>query len=127
MLDMKYVENLIKRHKKKAVEHIEQLKTKIENKEAEETGWVSANDIATYWSHPEVTYLPLQTLDLIDFNLKRVRAKDFYENLEEILNIDDEQLKVLYFNFYQLNRRETATIQIGCDVSDEFLERVFRR
>ena len=72
MLSVEYVKSLIERHQKKAADHIERLKAEIKNNGVND--WVRDEDVALYWSHPDVLYSPLNSFDFINYYLKCVHV-----------------------------------------------------
>lgn len=127
MLSVEYVKSLIERHQKKAADHIERLKAEIKNNGVND--WVRDEDVALYWSHPDVLYLPLNSFDFINYYLKCVHAEGFIGSLEKITNADRDKLEELYFGHcsdcWKRRGITRSAIPKGF-ASEEFLDRVFR-
>lgn len=129
MLNIEYVKNLIERHQKKATDHIERLKAKIEIEDSEASNWVYDEDIALYWSHSEALYLALNSCDLINYYLRSVQAVAFIRNLEKITNADRNKLEELYFEHasdYWKKQGITRSAVPKDLASEGFLDRVFK-
>lgn len=126
MLTLDHVTRLVDRHQKKAAEHIEFLK---DIKDGGVCLWLRNEDIVVYWSHLEVGYLPLNTLDYIDYYLKRVQVTGFIDELEKIKGTNPEKLYDLYFDHLSRywKKQGTGRPEISKDcASEEFLDRVFK-
>ncbi|MBS4429254.1 hypothetical protein SOV92_14800 [Pectobacterium brasiliense] len=128
MLDMNYVNSLIDKHQIKAAEHIKQLEGKVANNQLNEHGWVYCEDIASYWSHSEVMYIPFTTIGYLDFLSKQIHAQSFINELRKIVSMDKNELEKLYFEntfSYWKHRNITRSI-VNDKASEEFLDRVFK-
>jgi len=126
MLTIDYVKSLIDRHQKKAVEHIEILKC-VRNGGV--SLWCRNEDIVEYWSHLEVAYIPLNTIDYIDYYLKRVQVTSFIAELDKVKSTAPCKLCDLYFEHLSRCWRKQGIarpdISRNC-ASEEFLDRVFK-
>jgi hypothetical protein len=126
MLTIDYVKSLVDRHQKKAAEHIELLKAK---KDGEVSVWFREEGVVLYWSHSEVTYLPLNSLDYIDNYLRCVKVTAFIEELDKVKSAAPGKLEKLYFEHLSCSwrRQGIARSEISKDkASEEFLDRVFK-
>lgn len=126
MLTLDHVKSLVDRHQKKAAEHIEFLKV-IKNGGV--SLWLRNEDIVLYWSHLEVGYLPLNTLDYIDYYLKRVQVTAFIDELDKIKGTNAEKLHDLYFDHLSRywKKQGVRRPEISKEyASEEFLDRVFK-
>lgn len=126
MLTIDYVKSLVDRHQKKAAEHIELLKAK---KDGEVSVWLREEGVVLYWSHSEVTYLPLNSLDYIDNYLRCVKVTAFIEELDKVKSAAPGKLEELYFKHLSCSwrRQGIARSEISKDkASEEFLDRVFK-
>lgn len=126
MLTIDHVKSLIDRHQKKAAAHIELLKAK---KDGGVSVCLREEDVAVYWSHPEVSYLPLNTLDYINYYKKCVQVPDFIGELDKIKSAAPEKLEELYFEHLSREWRMQGVARSGIskdEASEEFLDRVFK-
>lgn len=129
MLTIDYVKTLIERHQEKAADHIERLKAKIETKDNDVSDWIYYEDIALYWSHPDVLYLPLDSCDFINYYSKRVHAVGFISSLKKITAADRDKLEELYFKHvsdYWKKQGITRSAIPKSFASEVFLDRVFK-
>ncbi|MHA6786831.1 hypothetical protein ACWA6H_03910 [Pseudomonas bijieensis] len=129
MLSIEYVESLIGKHQEKAADHIERLRAKMEIKDNDVSDWVYDEDIALYWSHPDVLYLPLNSCDFINYYLRGVHAVGFIMSLKKITNADRDKLEKLYFEYvsdYWKKQGVTRSAIPKGFASEGFLDRVFK-
>lgn len=127
MLDMCYVRSLIKKHKLKAAEDIKELDSKITN-QANGASWVSCECIVEYWSHSEVTYLPINTMDYLNFYSKKVKVLSFIDELNNIIAKSDCELEKRYFERVSSDWKRQGIIRSDVQqcATDEFLDHVFK-
>ncbi|MEQ9770971.1 hypothetical protein ABRQ03_08900 [Pectobacterium jejuense] len=130
MLDMNYVSSMIDRHQIKAAAHIKQLEGKIANNQLNERGWVYCEDIASYWSHCEVMYIPFTTIGYLDSSSKKIHANNFINELQKIVLMDKNKLEKSYFDRVLCDcKRQGITrsaVKEKKSVSEEYLDRVFK-
>lgn len=123
MLDLNYVKNLVGRHQSKAIEHKKKLETNTG------TGWIEIEDIVSYWTHEEVLYLSLNTMDSIRFCLKKVNKEKFIPELKRVISLDTDDLIEAYFYYYRQKckrgERKTTRMDMEGKASEEYLDRVF--
>ncbi|MCE4052416.1 hypothetical protein [Pseudomonas sp. Au-Pse12] len=126
MLTIDHVKSLIDRHQKKAAAHIELLKAK---KDGGVSVCLREEGVAVYWSHPEVSYLSLNTLDYINYYKEFVRVPGFIDELDKIKSAAPEKLEELYFGSLSREWRIQGVVRSGIskdEASEEFLDRVFK-
>lgn len=130
MLDMNYVSSLIDKHQIKAAEHTKQLQGKVANDQLDQYGWVYCEDIASYWSHPEVMYIPFTTIGYLDCFSKQIHARNFINELRNIVSMDKNKLEESYFDSvsfdWKSNGLTRSEIKERISVSEEYLDRIFK-
>lgn len=131
MSSIERVRELIKRHQQDAAEHIERLKAKIELKDGREDVWVcdeDNKDIVECWSHSDVSYLCLDTLNCIDFSSSGLRVVALVGELGKVKGADLDRLEELYFeDLIECWKKGGVTRSIVSERYDaEFLNRVFK-
>ncbi|WP_211005910.1 MULTISPECIES: hypothetical protein [Pectobacterium] len=127
MLDMCYVRRLIKKHKSKAAKDIRELYGEIEN-QLNEPSWVRCARIVEYWSHSEVTYLPINTMDYINFYSKQVRVRCFINELNIIITKSNYELECGYFEYVSSDwkRQGITRSDVQHCATGEFLDHIFK-
>ncbi|EPT9140341.1 hypothetical protein ACVTKY_004394 [Klebsiella michiganensis] len=128
MLDMTYVRSLIKTHKSKAEEHIKELEGKVSSDQLSEFYWVCCEHIVEYWSHSAVTFLPINTMDYVDYYSKQVKVKCFINELNNIITKSDHELEIRYFEYlsFYWKQQKIKRSDVQQHATNEFLNRVFK-
>ncbi len=82
----------------------------------------------SYWSHPEVAYLTLNSLDYIDNYLRCVKVADFIRELDKVKSAAPKNLEDSYFKRLSCiwGKQGITRSEISKDkASKDFLDRVF--